>query len=309
MSNFKKNTFWILILIVISDLFFLKIPIEFLFATLLFCQFLFVDRISNAFLLLTFAPIVYGAFFFKYNINYLGGASLLIGLVLIIPYLERIKQHSIRNYIYFFLLMVLFFFSIFFKENFHLSKLTEIIINGTRYYLAFTLLLFFKNKINFKILSLIFLYLSAFSLRLSIDVMDLDGPQNIFDFGFMRDQSYSLIIYNLNSINEKLNVISYHLPGFLALISISFLINTKIKTNKTLYIVISLLIILYAGAKQNILGLVLLFLIYYLFGFKSSFKLKAVFLFFVTFTLIFIYNNYYLDFISSFSVFDFSQAQ
>ena len=147
------------------------------------------------------------------------------------------------------------------------------------------------HKIRFKALGAIFLVFGAFLLRLCIDINNLPGPDNLLDFGFMRDQTYIYQAYAIVSQGDF--TISYHVPGFLSLIGLSFILidNNFRLTKSTIFLIFfSFLIIFYTGARQNLLGFFVL-LIYFITTFtrKNFFirlRLYSVYIFIIFFVLL-----------------------
>lgn len=260
----KATVFFILSILLIADLFIQKIPLEFFFVIILGIQINYLKKFENAFIFLLFFSIISGAFFISRGISGLGGLFIPIGILLIS---KDIVKHRIKLFInYLPLLAIFIFFSIsaliFNGGDYYTTKIVQTVVFGTIYYLAFSIFFQRFNETNIKSLSFIFLIWGLFLLRLVIDINNLPGPQNILDFEFMRQQTYSYGANAIVSLDDF--TISYHLPGFIALIGLSvFLSNNKnTRSSKILIWSISLLIILYSGARQNLVGYISLLMFY-----------------------------------------------
>ena len=280
----KNSLFIFIILIIIGDLFFKSISMNILFPIIIIFQFYFLNKFENALIFTLFMGIISGAYFMYNGINGVGGFSIIIGLLMIRKEIFKLKHTLFKKYQPLLLILVLFLISDFtngYRIDYELKSFA-IFINGTLSFLVISI--FFKNinKIRFKTLGIIFLILGAFLLRLCIDINNLPGPETLFDFGFMRDQTY---IYQTHAIvSEGDFTISYHLPGFLALIGLVFiLISNRISFSKSniFFIFISFLIIYYSGGRQNIIGFI--FLIFFVVGTIKKHSILYKFLLFSIF--------------------------
>lgn len=265
MKEKKHFIFFFLTTLLLVDLFLKSIPIELFLITIVLIQFFFLDKYSNAFVLLTIGPILYGAFFNMKNIDMLGGLGLPLGFLLILPLISKLKFQILPSFISLTLLLISFFFSAFLhqKGDHYADKFFEIVIASARYFFAFVVLFYKRKEINFYTLSIFFALMGAFILRLSINCMELSGPEHLFQFGFMRDQSNHILYNNFNSSN-KLSYIVYHIPGFLVLISLAFKIISNKKLNfltHIIFVILLFFISFYSGGRQNLLGFIVIFVI------------------------------------------------
>jgi hypothetical protein len=265
--------------IIFADLFLQSISI-WIFVVLIFsCQIFYCNKYENAFIFISFAPIIAGTIFISRGISGIGGFFIPLGLLLIWKDIYKECTFLIKGYIQLFFIFILFGFSAYFNEggDYYSIKLLNTIINGTLYYISFSILFINRGSIRFSLLAMIFMLWSIFLLRLVIDINNIPGPSNLFHFGFMREQTY---MYGPDAlITEDDFTISYHLPGFLSLVGLSLLLTDVEKCSKLMkwcVWILAFIVIFYAGARQNLLAYIIL-LMFYIFTLKEySFIYKYV---------------------------------
>jgi hypothetical protein len=282
--------------VIILDLFLKLIPI-WIFASIIFSyQILQCNKFENAFIFIPFAPIIAGAIFISRGISGIGGLFIPLGLVLILKDIVKDGFLLIKGYIPLFLVFILFAFSAYSNEGgqYYAIKILNTFIYGTLSYICFSIILINHDSVRFPLLAIIFLLWSAFFLRLVIDINNLPGPSSLFHFGFMREQTMT---WGPDAfLSEKDFSISYHQPGFFALVGLSlFLTNSERSDTKLkLFIwIISFVVIFYTGARQNLLAYVVL-LVFYIFTldkYSGHFKYLSIGIVGSVFTLILLSIN------------------
>ena len=231
-----------------------------------------------------------GAFLISKGLIGFGGIFVLLGLILILNQILKHKKLIIKQYVPFLLILVIFILS---SINQYDGKATSIFLNGTIYYIAFSVLFLNQHKINFEKIGLILLIHGIYLLLFSIDLNNLDGPSRLLDFGFLRDQTN---IYSENSnIYDGEFTVSYHMVGFISLISLVFFLFKKeiqFSAKNLFFIFISFLIIYYSGGRQNLVGFFLVILVFLLSGKRNSLKkIMTVLIFLATFVSIILSSN------------------
>lgn len=273
-----RTVSFLVILLLFADLFLKTISVEILFVLIIVIQFYFLNKYENSFILILFSSIIVGAFFISRGYRGVGGFAIILGVLLIRKDIIRSRKKIIREYIPLFLILVSFGLSAFLnhKGEFYDTKFYSIFIFGTLSYIAFAITFRNTKKIDFENLGLVFIIWGIYMIRLAIDINNLPGPNNLLAFDFMRQQTY---IYDAHAIvDEDDFTISYHLPGFLSIVGLSFyFISNKVKTYKWtgFILIVVLFTILYSGGRQNLLGFLLLFLINIIIKKEYSFMQKA----------------------------------
>jgi O-antigen ligase len=238
---------------------------DILFPIIILFQFYFLNKIENAFIFILFMGTISGAYFISRGINGVGGFSLIIGVLLIWKEIIKLKFILFKEYLPLLLILGSFGISAFINKNGidYDLKFFTIFINGTLGFIVISI--FFRNgyKIRFEILGAAFLILGAFMLRLCININDLPGPEKLFDYGYMRNQTNVYTAGALVKIDDF--TISYHVPGFLALIGLVFILianGLSFSISNLFFIFVSFIIIYYSGGRQNLLGFILLILFF-----------------------------------------------
>ncbi len=220
-----------------------------------------------------------GAFFISKGLIGFGGIFVLLGLILILNQIIKHKKLILKQYIPLLLILLLFIVS---SINQYDGKATSIFLNGTIYFLTFSILFINQHKINFEKIGIILLILGIYLLLFSVDLNNLDGPSHLLDFGFLRDQTN---IYSVNSnIIDGDFIVSYHMVGFISLIGLVFFLFKKeihFSAKNLFFIFISFLIIYYSGGRQNLVGFFLVILVFLASEGKNSLKKIMATLFFL----------------------------
>jgi hypothetical protein len=218
-----------------------------------------------------FAPIVVGAIFISRGLHGIGGFFIPLGLLLIWKDIYKARTLLIKGYVQLFLIFIFLSFSTYSNDigDYYAIKLLNTIIYGTLCYISFSILFINHGSVRFPLLAMIFMLWSVFLLRFVIDINNIPGPSNLFHFGFMREQTN---IYGSNAlITIDDFTISYHLPGFLSLIGLSFFLTRIEKFNRLMkwYVwILAFIVIFYTGARQNLLAYIIL-LMFYIFTLKE----------------------------------------
>lgn len=270
--------FYFLSIVLIGDLFFKTVPIDLFFGLILLVQFLFLNKIENAFILIFFTGNIAGAYFISKGVFGIGGFFTLTGILLIINQVLKNKSSIIRQYFPLLIILISFFVSALLvtKTNDGIPKALSTFINGTIYFLAFSILFINKHKVSFEKIGMVLLVLGIYLLRFAIDLNKIDGPQHLLHFGFLREQTN---VHDVNSfLDESDFMISYHLPGFLSLVALVFYMfknGVSFAFKGLFFIFTSFMVIYFAGARQNLLGFLVLIAALLYYDKRYTFTLKA----------------------------------
>ena len=128
--------YYTLSIILIGDLFFKAVPIDLFFGLILTIQFLFLNKIENAFILIFFTGKIAGAYFISKGYFGFGGLFTLTGLLFILNQVFKNKYSIIRQYSPLLIILMSFFVSAFLvtKTSDGATKALSTFINGTIYF-------------------------------------------------------------------------------------------------------------------------------------------------------------------------------
>ncbi|HHT23617.1 MAG TPA: hypothetical protein GXZ87_09980 [Bacteroidales bacterium] len=282
-SPLKKYLLELVIIgLLFVDLFTKSIPIFPLVFCIIVIQFIRLDFVSNIVLSILFIPKIIGSLMNSIGVDRIGGYFTIFGLLLIVFGLF-FKKICFLNYKYGLISLIFLLFLFFLSTisttggDYAMIKLFSTTVRGVIAFVAFIVLFSNINKVNTNLLGIYLILYSFLLLTLSVDVNQILGPTVLFDFGFMRNQF--LEAFSSDLIDTS--IISYHLPGYCALQGLSIFLFRKsgIKDSKYLFVlllVLSLLVILYTGARQTFVVLFALLLIWSFVNYKS--KLKSFFI-------------------------------
>lgn len=284
--NFKAETFFLITCcLILIDLFSQIVP-SFVFLFIIGTLHLsFLNKYENSFFLIVFAPPIIGSFLIFHGFSGFGGLLIPFGLLLVLK--DIISLHKLIFIKSFPLIFIFIFLGISAFINHggqnYSTKYLAVVIYGALWFISFSI--FFSNldKIQFRFIGLVLILWSLFLLRLVIEINQLSGPFGLFHFGFMRDQTYK---YGAGALlTDEDFTISYHLPGFISLVGLTFFLSSVKKLNivlNSIILIFSFLVVLYAGARQNILAFFLIILINVFISKKYSFLTKSTLGVFIT---------------------------
>lgn len=270
-----------LIMVLMVNLFVQALPSVAVILVIIICQLFRLDFNSNAILLFFFLSKFLGAAFNSVGISGIGGYSVIIGAIIIVYGVIRGKTNLSKLPSGVFLLALLlcyFSFSMLTSSggNYAMTKLTRTAYRGICSLIVFLILFSNFKRINTEGLGIYLMIYGFFMLNLSIDANGIPGPHGVFDFGFMRLQTREYLI------DEDLFHINTHDPGLYCLQGLAVLL-MKSKHDRSLFWISSLLCgmtVLYAGARQMIVILFVVLLLWVIMEYKSSAK-GIAFIFFV----------------------------
>jgi hypothetical protein len=267
--------------IIFADLFLQLIPIWIFSVLIISFQILYCNKYENAFIFILFTPVIAGILFNSQGVSGIGGFFIPLGLILIWKNIYKARILLIKGFVPLSIIFILFVFSAYFNDggDYFANKLLNTLTYGTLSYIAFAILLMNRGSVRSSLLAVTFLLLGIFLLRLAIDINNLPGPSNLFHFGFLRDQGFAYSKNSLVSIDDF--TFSYHLPGFLSLVGLSFFLTDSKKYSKPMnwYVwIVAFIIIFYTGARQNLLAYIVLLIFFILMQKKYSiiFKFMAI---------------------------------
>lgn len=259
-------------LLLIADLFLRVIPVAPLIVVILALQFIRLDIHSNIFLCLQCLPVFVGAALNTMGISGVGGLMIIIGVILLLySYIKGetlISVNGLLSIIPLLLVLTYFFVSKSLSSggDFADEKMVLTAKNALLTWLSFVVVFSNFKTTNTDLLGLYLILYAAFLLRLSIDANTIAGPSGLLDFAFMRVQTISTLGYI-----PDVYYVHYQFPGAYALQGLGLFLMRR-HNNKSIPILlfsISIVIILYAGARQMIITILVVLLVWILFNYKQ----------------------------------------
>ena len=262
-----------IIALMLSDIFLRVLPVAPMIFLIMALQFFRLDIHSNIFLCLQSLSVFFGAAMNTMGISGLGGFVVIVGTILLLySFLKGDTKISVNGLLSFIpLLAILLYFaiskSISSGGDFAGQKLMMTVKTALLSWVAFVVLFSNFKTTNTNLLGLYYILYAAYLLRLSIDANTISGPAGLFDFAFMRVQS----IETLGYIPDVFNV-GYQFPGFYVLQGLGlYLMRRHTDKSVPLFLfAIGLVIILYAGARQMIISIFLVLLLWTVMNFKKT---------------------------------------
>jgi O-antigen ligase len=157
------------------------------------------------------------------------------------------------------LLLLLFTISVYttFGGDHAEPKLINTIRHGLTLFFAYSFLFSNTEKFDFAKLGVLYIVLAIFLVPMSIPVNGIEGPTDLFDFGFLRYQTHEEFI-DVVEVDDDAFHIQYQNTGFLLLMGFGvFMIESK--KNKLWQILLILAIVslalLYTGSRQAIVSI------------------------------------------------------
>ena len=267
----------IVLAVLFADLFIKVLPAAPLFVLIVLLQFLRLDINSNIFLCLQGLSVFAGAAFNTMGISGLGGAFLILGAGLlvygIIKGYTELTYTGLLSFIPLIVILLYFTVSMMLTSggDFAGKKLSLTFKNGIASIIAFVVIFTNLKRTNTDLLGVYLILYALFLLRLSIDTNTIPGPSGLFDFAFMRTQTIEVLGYV-----PEVFCIGYQHPGFYALQGVG-LYMLKYHSDRSIPVILLILagiISLYAGARQMIIGVFVIALIWVL----ASFGRRGIFI-------------------------------
>ena len=260
-------------MVLMLDLFVRILPVAPLFLLIMGFQFVRLDINSNAFLCLQCLPIFLGAALNTMGISGVGGIAYILGAALIVygffTSRTKIAINGLLSLIPVLLVLAYFTISTLLSSggDFAGQKLAMTIKAMLFTWASFVVLFSNFKTVNTDLLGLYLILYAAYLLRLSIDANTISGPAGLFDFAFMRVQTIETLGYI-----PDVYYISYQFPGAYVLqgIGISLMRYRRDHTIAALLFAIGFVIILYAGARQMIISVFLVLMIWVVLTFKKT---------------------------------------
>ena len=267
----------IVLAVLFADLFIKVLPAAPLFVLIVLLQFLRLDINSNIFLCLQGLSVFAGAAFNTMGISGLGGAFLILGAGLlvygIIKGYTELTYTGLLSFIPLIVILLYFTVSMMLTSggDFAGKKLSLTFKNGIASIIAFVVIFTNLKRTNTDLLGVYLILYALYLLRLSIDTNTIPGPSGLFDFAFMRTQTIEVLGYV-----PEVFCIGYQHPGFYALQGVG-LYMLKYHSDRSIPVILLILagiISLYAGARQMIIGVFVIALIWVL----ASFGRRGIFI-------------------------------
>ncbi len=267
----------IVLAVLFADLFIKVLPAAPLFVLIVLLQFLRLDLNSNIFLCFQGLSVFAGAAFNTMGISGLGGAFLILGAVLlvygIIKGYTELTVSCLIGFIPLLVLLLYFTVSMMLSSggDFAGKKLAMTYKNALASIVAFTVIFTNLKRTNTDLLGVYLILYALYLLRLSIDTNTIPGPSGLFDFAFMRTQSIEV----LGWVPEVFNI-NYHFPGYYSLQGVGLYLfrHHKDRLIPAILFMLSSILSFYAGARQMIIGVFVVAVIWVL----ASFGKKGIFL-------------------------------
>lgn len=259
--------------ILLLDLFVRILPVAPMIVLLLGLQFIRLDINSNIFLCLQCLPVFLGAALNTMGISGLGGFAYILGAVLLVYgfFTGRtiISKNGLLSIIPVLLVLVYFTVSTLFSSggDFAGQKLLLTVKAMLFSWVSFIVLFSNFRYVNTDLLCVVFLMYATYLLRLSIDANTILGPAGLFDFAFMRVQTIETLGYI-----PDVYYVSYQFPGAYVLqgLGIYFMRYRRSHTIPVFLFTLGLVIVLYAGARQMIISIFLVLLLWVVLSFKRT---------------------------------------
>lgn len=261
----EQKLFWVdlaLIFLAFAALFVHSIPVQYIAAILMIYVTIRCNLYENVFSFIVFFPNVAGFVFNPLGIDHVGGiikyAGLAVLFVLIL--LRRANMGFMPKGLFpLVLLLLLFTISVYttFGGDRAEPKLINTIRHGLTLFFAYSFLFSNTEKFDFTKLGVLYIVLAIFLVPMSIPVNNIEGPTNLFDFGFLRYQTHEEFI-DAVIVEDDAFHIKYQNTGFLLLFGFGvFMIESK--KNKLWQILLMLAIVslalLYVGSRQAIVSI------------------------------------------------------
>lgn len=279
---------WGFMALLVADLFFQILPIVPVACCVMVYCFLSSNRYENIFLLLYFYSFALGFILHSYGISGIGGLCVPLGLIILCWYIYT-KQveffHFGSSSVPFLVLLLLFGISAFTTEggDVALNKYTDTVYHGLTGLIMFTYLFSNLEKISTQRMGLFYLLYSFVLLRMCIPVNGIPGPSNLFDIGFLRNQTIALGL-----LEEKSFFIFYQNLGFYCVQGLGlYMINLREQKLSILLPIMffALILTLYTGSRQAIITFFILAIVWSLLSDKNSIISKVMIPLFVIYVI------------------------
>ena len=283
------SKFWLLIGLMCANIFLGGVPVELVLCAILIFQLVTLRQRELGISLILGSTFVWGIYFQSIGFEGGGGLFLLAGGALLMPYCTT--KSFIRALSCLGVIVLCMFFDVVLRGHpSGMTKLSMTVINAVAS--GFVFYVFFEERyaVNTRALAEVFILYSLSLFCLVLSIHDIPGPTGLFDFEWMREQTKTYGEWAM--VGEDEFSVSYHHPGFFALLALAF-DNAKKKVHGRLsgilLSVVTMLVILHTGARQNILAWVILTTITF---WKGKWKIPIAVMFLsIMATSIFVLSN------------------
>ena len=270
------KSYWpelLITVLLILDIFVRVIPAAPFIVLIVGLQFLRLDINSNIFLCLQCLPVFLGAALNTMGISGIGGLAYVLGAVLIVyGFLKgetRVSLKGLAGIVPVVFVLLYFTISMMLSSggDFAGQKLALTIKAMLFTWVSFIILFSNFRTVNTDLLGLYLILFAAYLLRLSIDANTISGPAGLFDFAFMRVQTIETLGYI-----PDVYYISYQFPGAYVLQGIGIYLMRYRRDHKIAFLLFAagLIIILYAGARQMIISVFLVLVLWVVITYKQK---------------------------------------
>lgn len=239
-------------------------------------QFKRLDYNSNLFLMLTFLSTFVSTIFYCWNIQHIGGIMHVIAFALFYSGYKtgKTRLYHFRNSGLQMTILLLLFsisFAITTGGDFAATKLSNTCYIGFINLLGFQVLFSNFNSCS-RLLGLYYIIYAFLLIGVGIQVNGIDGPSNLLDFGFFRYQTISMF----GTDEDGDFHIDYQFIGYYYLMGIAIImamgsIYKNLKKNLLFVLAVGgIICVLYTGARQTIVAMLVLVCIYLLLEYKSK---------------------------------------
>lgn len=251
-----------LVFLAFAALFVHSIPVQYIAAIVMIYVMIRCNLYENVFSFIVFFPNVAGYIFNPLGIDHVGGIIKYSGLAVlfVLIVLRRANMGFVPKGL-FPLILLLFLFTISVYTTFggdHAEpKLIATVRHGLVLLFAYSFLFSNTEKFDFTKQGVLFIVLAIFLVPMSIPVNGIEGPTDLFDFGFLRNQTHEEFLDAIVVDDDSFHI-AYQGTGFLLLVGLGvFMIESK-KTKLwqiLLILAIVTLALLYIGSRQAIVSI------------------------------------------------------
>ena len=275
-QNEMLSKFWLLIGLICVSIFWGGIPVELVLFAILIFQLVTLRQRELGISLILGSTFIWGIYFQSIGFEGGGGLFLLAGGIVLIPYC--MTKSFAKGLAFLGVILLCMFMDVLVRD--HPTGMTKLSLTGINAFAsatAFYVLFAGQSVIKTRALAEVFILYSLSLFCLVLNINDIPGPTGLLDFEWMREQTKTYGEWAM--VGEDEFSVSYHHPGFFALLALA-LYNVENKSQGRLggmlLYLITMLIILHTGARQNILAWVVLTLVTF---WKGKWKIPVAVMF------------------------------
>lgn len=250
----RERILLIFSIILLVNIFARLVPSVVLAVLILLLQLIMLRKQEIVFANIFINGFIFGLLFIYYGYEGSGGLFLVVGATYGLA-LWRKMFFGKSAAIYILITLSLSVITMFSSGYFINAKLLNIFSTGLFSFIGFSIWLKYRDNFNAELISWFFLLAGFFLLNIAFDFTQFPGPKVFLDLDWLREQTYAYGDNNYRDVDEF--AVGYHAPGFFATLGLVFQgINGRrnVSISSLLFIVLSLLVCLYSGARQNVVA-------------------------------------------------------